>query len=411
MLQSRLFTKPAREFPKDEESLNAKLLIRAGFVDKLFAGVYSFLPLGLLVLRKIENIIREEMNKVGGQEILMPVLHPIQNYETTGRASLPVLFHTETTRGSKLVLGQSHEEIIVPLVQHFINSYKDLPLAVYQIQTKFRNELRAKSGLFRGREFLMKDLYSFHIDTKNFEEFYETMKGAYRNVFDHTGIGKETYLTYASGGTFSEFSDEFQTVTGAGEDTIYICEGCSRAINKEIKEKYATCPNCEGGRFKETTAIEVANTFPLKTRFSDAFKLRVKNASGKEVPVIMGCYGIGLSRLMGAIVEKHADENGIIWPDEVSPFAVHLLSLTTESSTGSYKLYNDLQNHGVEVLYDDRSDVSAGQKFSEADLIGIPWRTVVSNKTGDKIEIKRRDEKRTRLVTNKELIKLLANIT
>lgn len=409
MLESELFTKAAKESPKDEEALNAKLLIRAGFVQKLFAGVYSFLPLGLRVLKNIESIIREEMNKVGGQEILMPALHPIANYETTGRSKINVLFHTELASGSKLVLGQSHEEIVVPLVKHFVQSYKDLPLAVYQIQTKFRNELRAKSGLLRGREFIMKDLYSFHLDEGDFDVFYEKMKGAYRAIFERVGIGEDTYLTYASGGTFSEFSDEFQTLTDSGEDTIYICDKCKRAINKEIKEKYATCPDCSGKKFAEKTAIEVANIFPLKTKFSDAFNLRVKGEQGKEVPVIMGCYGMGLTRLLGTIVEKNADEHGMIWPTAVAPFKVHLLTIGEAAQAKGASLYNKLQKHGISVLYDNRGDVSPGQKFAEADLIGIPSRVVISDKTGDKIELKRRNEKEAKLVTEKELLGLLSN--
>lgn len=409
MLQSKLFSKITREFPKDEESLNAKLLIRAGFVQKLFAGVYSFLPLGLRVLKNIENIIREEINIIGGQEILMPALHPIQNYLMTGRDKIDILFHTETATGSKLVLGQSHEEVVVPLVKSFVQSYKDLPLAVYQIQTKFRNELRAKSGLFRGREFLMKDLYSFHLDEQDFGSFYEIVKGAYKTIFERTGIGSTTYLTYASGGSFAEFSDEFQTVTEAGEDTIFICEGCKRAVNIEIKNKISKCPQCFGEAFKEQTAIEVANIFPLKTRFSEAFDLTVKNKQGKNMPVVMGCYGIGLTRLMGAIVEKNSDNRGIIWPATVSPFRVHLLNLIPKSKVQSSKLYADLQNRGIPVLYDEREDRTPGEKFAEADLIGIPLRAVMSGKTGDKIEIKQRSSDQTKLVSEKELIKLLVN--
>ncbi len=257
MRYSQLFTKTQRAAPKDEASANAQLLIRAGFIDKLIAGVYTYLPLGLRVLKNIESIIREEMNAVGGQEVLMPTLHPLENYAKTGRQAIDVLFRTELKNGTELLLGQSHEEIVVPLVQRFVESYKDLPVAVYQIQTKFRNELRAKSGIFRGREFLMKDLYSFHANEKDFEAYYETVKQAYVKIFSRCGVGDSTYITHASGGTFSKYSHEFQTVTEAGEDTIYLCRKCRIAVNKEIRAETPACPQCGSTDAEEKRAIEV----------------------------------------------------------------------------------------------------------------------------------------------------------
>ncbi|MDO8752012.1 MAG: aminoacyl--tRNA ligase-related protein, partial [Candidatus Wolfebacteria bacterium] len=396
--------------PKDEESLNALLLERGGFIQRLMSGVYSYLPLGLLVLKKIEQIIREEMNTVGGQEILMPALHPLENYIKTGRENISDLFHTALGNGSKFVLGQSHEEVVVPLVQRFAHSYKDLPLAVYQIQTKFRNELRAKSGLFRGREFPMKDMYSFHLTEEDFEKYYDVVKKAYIKIFERAGIGGKTYFTYAAGGTFSKFSHEFQMLTPAGEDTIYTCEKCRIAVNDEIKNAHKNCPECGGVLSEPKKAIEVGNIFPLKTKFSDAFGMKVKNEEGKEVPVFMGCYGIGLSRLMGAVAEVCNDQNGLIWPESVAPFSVHLVYLKSDDKNiraEADKLYEKLTTEGTPVLYDDREDKSAGEKFAESDIIGIPLRVVLSEKTLkiDSVELKKRGEKDFKLVKISEIKK------
>lgn len=381
MRRSQLFTKTFREPPKDEESINARLLIQAGYVQKLMAGVYTFLPLGLLMLRQIENIVREEMNRIGGQEVLMPALHPIENYEKTGRATIEDLFHTKLSTGSNFVLGQSHEEVVVPLVQKFAQSYRDLPLAVYQIQTKFRNELRAKSGLFRGREFIMKDLYSFHTSEEDFESYYKTVKQAYRNIFAHVGIGEKTYLTYANGGTFSKISHEFQTIAEAGEDTIIICAQCRVAVNKQDHALFPRCPECGREPTETAKSIEVANIFPLKTRYADAFNLTVKSSTGEDQKVIMGCYGIGISRLMGVIAELYYDDKGLMLPRSVAPFPLYLIGLGEQGGEETETLYAHLQKSGVSVLYDDRNDISAGEKFADADLMGIPQRIVVSEKT------------------------------
>jgi prolyl-tRNA synthetase len=404
MRQSKLFVKTLREDPKDEVSANARLLVRAGFIDKLMAGVYTYLPMGFRVLKKIENIIREEMDEIGGKEVLMPALHPLENYVKTGRDKIDILFHTESVTGNKLVLGQSHEEVIVPLVKKFIQSYKDLPLVVYQIQTKFRNELRAKSGIFRGREFLMKDMYSFHLDEDDFNEFYERVINAYRKIFDRVGIGGKTHITYASGGTFSKYSHEFQTLTDAGEDTIYLCEKCREAINREIRDEVKKCLKCGETSAAEKKSIEVGNVFPLKSKFSDAFGLAVKDEKGSKHSVIMGCYGIGLGRLMGAIAEIHNDARGIIWPEGVAPFKIHLISLGDGAKKEAEKLYYKLLAKKAEVLYDDRDDKTAGEKFADADLIGIPFRVVASDKTLEKngFEIKSRLEKEVKVISETE---------
>lgn len=401
MRQSILFSKTKKEVPKDEKFENAKLLIRAGFVDKLSSGVYSFLPLGFLVLKKIENIIREEMIKIGGQEILMPVLHPRENWEITGRwTSFKELFKLKAGK-KEFALGPTHEEVIVPLAKKFIQTYKDLPIFLFQIQTKFRNEKRVKSGLLRQREFLMKDLYSFHATKKDLDEFYEKVKSAYFKIFKRIGIVKKTHLTLASGGTFSKFSHEFQTECPAGEDTIFVCQNCRHAINKEIKDKILKCPNCNRNNFKEKKAIEVGNIFKLMTKFSKDFDLYFVDRDGKKELVLMGCYGIGLGRLMGAIVEIYHDEKGIIWPKEISPFQVHLIPIEMEGKVKetTEKIYQNLQKNGVEVLYDDR-EKSVGEKFFDCDLIGIPLRIVVSKRTLKKnsVEIKERKKAKTKFL-------------
>ena len=414
MKQSQLFTKTKREAPKDEEAINAQLLIRAGFIDKLMAGVYTFLPLGFRVLKKIENIIREEMNKAGGQEILMPSLQPKENWVKTGRWNTYDSLFRFTSYYSKIdyAFGPTHEEVVSPLMKKFIFSYKDLPKYIFQIQNKFRDEKRAKSGLLRGREFFMKDLYSFHQDEADLDKYYEKIKKAYRQIFKRVGLEKLTYLTFASGGTFSKYSHEFQTLTPAGEDVIYICDKCKIAINKEIIAEQNSCPQCGNKNLREDKAVEVGNIFKLKTRYSTPFNLKYKDEKGNEKDVIMGCYGMGLNRLMGAIVETFNDEKGIIWPEAVAPFQIHLLQLSTDNKKliiFADKIYNTLQKYNIDILYDDRQNASIGEKFADADLIGIPWRAVISERTGNKIEIKKRNEKNTRLVSEKELVRVIAN--
>ncbi len=412
MRQSQLFTKTRKEAPTGETSQNARLLIRAGYVDKLQAGVYTYLPLGIRVLKNIETIIREEMNKAGGQEILMPSLHPKENWEKTGRwKTMDDLYKVTDKSGKENALGPTHEEVVVPLVKQFVSSYKDLPFGVYQFQNKFRMELRVKSGILRGREFLMKDFYSFHRDEADLKLFYDVMKNAYRTIFDRVGIGAKTYLTYASGGTFSKYSHEFQTVSSSGEDTIYICDGCCVAINKEIRAEQKECPQCGKKTLKEEKAIEVGNIFELKTKFSEPFKLTYKDEAGKLKPVVMGCYGIGLGRVMGTIVEALSDEKGIIWPETVAPFRAHLIELASKSKAvkaAAEKLYGELRNANIEVLYDDR-DASAGQKLNDADLLGIPYRVVVSEKTLEKnsAEVRLRQTGEVTLVKLEHLVRHL----
>ena len=411
MLQSKLLPKTRKEAPKDEVSLNARLLIRAGFIDKLMAGVYTILPMGLRVMKKIENIIRNEMEMAGGQELLMPALQPKENWQKTGRwETLDSLFRF-TSHYSKIdfALGPTHEEIISPLVKKFNLSYRDLPVSLFQFQTKFRDEKRAKSGILRGREFRMKDLYSFHSGEKDAENYYEKMKGHYENIFNRCGIGEKTYLTFASGGSFSKYSHEYQTIAGAGEDTIYICGKCEVAINKEIAGETPVCPQCENKDLKENKSIEVGNIFSLKTKFSEPFDLKFIDENGLEKLMIMGCYGIGVGRLMGTAVETSNDENGIIWPEAIAPYKVHLIGIKGKEDKSSQlagSLYDKMTKNGIEVLFDDRDDLRAGEKFADADLIGIPYRVIVSEKTAenDSAEIKKRGEEKSEILPIGEIM-------
>lgn len=399
MKQTQLFSKTTKENPKDEESINARLLIRAGFVNKEMAGVYTFNPLGLRVLRNIEQIIRDEMVNIGGQEIVMPALQPKANWDKTGRwDSYDVLFRFKSLYSqTEYVIGPTHEEIVAPLLKRFVSSYRDLPQYVFQIQEKFRDEKRAKSGLLRGREFVMKDLYSFHVDDEDCEKYYEGVRKAYERIFKRVRL--KTIYTFASGGSFSQYSHEFQVVAPAGEDTIYICGACGIAVNDEIIRKQSTCPECGNKKLEPQRSIEVGNIFKLKTRYSEAFDFTYTDEEGKPRPVVMGCYGIGLPRLMGAIVEVWHDDSGIIWPETVAPFAIHLLALGGGEKQAE-TIYNQLSEKGIDVLYDNRRDVAAGEKFADADLIGIPLRVVVSEKTVaiNSVEVKKRKEAKIQLV-------------
>jgi len=400
-------------------SAGTRLLLRAGFIDQVAAGVYAMLPPGFLALQKIEKIIAGKMDEAGAQRILMPALVPKKNWETSGRwNSLDVLYKLESRQKTEYALGATHEEVVAPLVQKFAKSYKDFPIAVYQIQTKFRDELRAKSGLLRGREFLMKDLYSFHIDQKDCDGYYEKIKQIYFEIFNVVGVGRAVHLTLAGGGTFSKFSHEFQVATAAGEDTIYHCAACGFTVNREIKEDYPECPECGGQNFTEEKAVEVGNIFKLGTKYSAPFSFTAAGQDGQNLPVLMNCYGIGLTRLMGTAAEISRDDAGLIWPENIAPFSAHLIALEGRDGdtdakirSAAGKIYEDLQKAGIGVLYDDRRQKSAGEKFGDADLIGIPRRVVVSAKTleHDAVEIKKRDEKEAKLIKIKEIDNFLKN--
>jgi prolyl-tRNA synthetase len=408
MLYSKLFGKTSKNSPSEEESINAQYLIRGGFINKQMAGVYNYLPLGLRVLNKIQNIIREEITAMGANEILMPTLTQEESYQTTGRDNMDILFKTEGPSGAKYLLNPTHEEVVTPLVQKYVFSYQDLPLGVFQIQNKFRNEPRAKSGILRGREFNMKDLYSFHTDEESLNDYYEKVKQVYAKIYRRLGLGDLTVLTYASGGVFSRYSHEFQTLCAVGEDTVYLCEKCQIGVNKEIVSEQNSCPECGNVDLVEKKGIEVGNIFKLMARFSSAFGFRYLDNQGKEQNVQMGCYGIGPSRVLGTLVEVFHDDKGIIWPENVAPFRYHLLALGKEEETfeAAQNLYQELSDKGVEVLFDDRRNVSAGEKFADADLIGLPLRLVISKKTlsNNSVEIKRRKEENSNLVALSDLL-------
>lgn len=414
MRASQLFTRTSKTAPADEVSKNAQLLLRAGFVHKEMAGVYAYLPLGKIVLDNIVQIIREEMNAVGGQEISLTALQHKDVWEATGRWSddvMDIWFRTELANGTQLGLAPTHEEPLTNVMKQFINSYKDLPAYPYQFQTKFRNELRAKSGLMRGREFLMKDLYSFSADIEQHNKFYELIGEAYHKVYDRLGIGDITYKTFASGGSFSKFSHEYQTLSEVGEDTIYVHEGKRLAINKEV---YNDDVLAELGVSKdelvERRAVEVGNIFTLGTKFSEPLGLVYTDENGQQQPVFMGSYGIGPSRLVGLIAEHFADDKGLVWPEAVAPARVYLARLGDDEAvcTVADELYDILQEAGIAVLYDDR-DERPGTKFSDADLLGIPTRVVISAKTvaAAEYEVKDRTANEPEMLDKAALLKRL----
>lgn len=381
MKQSQLFLKTRKEIPADADSINASYLIRAGFVEKQMAGVYALLPLGFMVYKKIEAIIREEMNAVGGQEILMNILQPKELWDETGRWSegKEVMYQFKDSRDKEIGLGWTHEEQVTDIVRKKIKSYKDLPLALYQVQAKFRNEARAKSGLLRGREFIMKDMYSFHATEEDLNKYYEKVKIAYLKIYERLGL--DAKVVQASGGLFSKYSHEFQVLAPVGEDIIFHCSKCDFAQNKEIAElkEDDKCPEC-GGKIQVSNGIEVGNIFLLKNKYSKDMKAIFTDQSGKQQEILMACYGIGLTRALATVVEVYYDsnKNRMIWPNEVAPFDIHLISLG--QSPEAEKVYEQLKKEGKSVLFDDR-DMSAGEKFAEADLLGCPKRIIVSNKT------------------------------
>ncbi len=414
MRLSNLFTRSSKNIPADETAKNAQLLIKAGFVHKEMAGVYSFLPLGLKVLNNVANIVREEMDAIGGQELIMPALQLKDRYELTGRWSDDVVdnwFKTKLINGSELGLGFSHEENLVPIVKNYVSSYKDLPAAPYQIQTKFRNELRSKSGLMRGREFLMKDMYSFAISDDQHQIFYAQAQQAYTNIYKRLGIGDRTFMTFASGGSFSKYSHEFQTLSDAGEDIIYLDRANKIAINKEVmSDEMVKELNLNKDVLEEAKAIEVGNIFSLGTKFSAPFELQVTDEKGKLITLTMGCYGIGISRVMGTIAEILSDERGLVWPENIAPAKVYIARLGDNSEVikQADKLYERLTAAGVQVLYDDR-DMRPGEKFADAELMGIPHRLVISEKTlsAGSFELKSRTADHAEQISQEELFKVL----
>jgi len=416
MKQSHLFTKTRKHAPSDEVSKNAQLLIRAGFIHKEMAGVYAFLPLGLRVIEKIKSIVREEMNAIGGQEIEMTVLQDSGLWEKTDRWSdkkVDNWFKTKLSSGAELGLGFTHEEPVTNMLLDIISSYRDLPLFVYQFQSKFRNELRAKSGLMRGREFLMKDMYSFSRTEEEFELFYEKCADAYVKVFEKVGLGDITFRTKADGGSFTKkFTDEFQTLSEAGEDTIYLDRTKKLAINKEVfSEEAVISEGLNPDTIEEVKAIEVGNIFPLETKFSEGLNLKFTDENGESRFPIMGSYGIGISRLMAVVAEIMSDEAGLVWPESIAPFKVHLIQVGDDEvvKAEAEKIYSSLLKSKVEVLFDDR-DISPGQKFGDSDLIGIPNRAVVSTRSLEAggVEVKGRTSDKSVIISVEEFINTYA---
>ena len=399
MRLSKTFVKTLREAPKDETAKNGALLTRAGFIHKEMAGVYDFLPLG------IKNIIRDELNKLGCEELQMTALQNPEPWEKTGRFSdqaVDIWFKTNLASGGELGLAPTHEEPIVNLMKSYISSYKDLPLSVYQFQTKFRNELRAKSGILRGREFLMKDLYSFHTNEEDLDKFYAEVEVAYKKIYERLGLGEDTFETFASGGIFSKYSHEFQTFLPVGEDDVYYNADKSVVLNKEVLN--AETLNDLGVKeeeLKQATAAEVGNIFKLKFKYSEPLGLKYSDEQNTQQVVYMGCYGIGVSRVMGVIVEKYADDKGLVWPESVAPFKYHLIGIGENGMKRAEEFY---ANHPGEVLFDDR-DLRPGEKFADAELMGMPYRIVISDKTlaEDSAEVTDRRTGESRLVKISEL--------
>ena len=404
---SKTFIKTLRTAPKDEIAKNGILLARAGYIHKEMAGVYDYLPMGLRVIENIKTIIREELNKLGCEEILMSALQNPEPWEKTGRFSdqeVDIWFKTELASGGKLGLAPTHEEPLTNMLKSYISSYKDLPLYIYQFQTKFRNELRAKSGILRGREFLMKDLYSFNTSEEDLDKFYTEVEKAYERIFARLGIGDDTFETFASGGIFSKYSHEFQTLLPVGEDTIYYNEDKTVVLNKEVlNDETLSDLGVKREDLKEATAAEVGNIFKLKFKYSEPLGLKYIDGENKQKSVYMGCYGIGVSRLMGVVAEKFADEKGLVWPEEIAPYKYYLVGIGETGIKEAEKFYNGREN---QVFFDDR-DVRPGEKFADADLIGLPYRIVISDRTliDETVEVTNRKTGESQMIKIKDLYK------
>ena len=411
MRLSKNFTRTIKQAPADEVARNAQLLIRAGYVHKTMAGVYSYLPLGLKVVENIKQIVREEMNKIDSQELVMSTLQRKETWQETGRWSdelVDVWFKSKLQDGTEVGFGWTHEEPIVDLLRNYLKSYKDLPISVYQFQNKLRNELRAKSGIMRGREFVMKDMYSVHASKEDLEKYYNAAIEAYKRCYDRFGIGDETYVTFASGGAFTKFSHEFQTICDAGEDYIYLHRGKNIAVNEEVLDDAVKELGIDRSELERVKTAEVGNIFNFGTQKSEEMRLVFTDADGVEQYAYMGSYGIGITRVMGVIVEKFADDKGLVWPENIAPAKVYLVQIGSQSRATADELYQKLQSAGVETIYDDR-DERPGVKFADAELLGIPYRVTVSDRLLDdgKWEVSTRQTGEQRLLTADELLATL----
>lgn len=407
MFQSRLFYKTLKEAPKEAKTISHKLLVRGSFIDQVSAGIWSLLPLGFRVFKKIENIIREEMNKISGQEVFLPTLQPKELWTKSGRwhKMEPPLFKLKDQHKKEYALGSTHEEVITDLARRFITSYRQLPLYLYQIQNKFRNEIRVSGGLLRVKEFIMKDLYSFHTDEKDLDTYYQKVLKAYKNIFKRCHI-EVRVVKALSGSIGGDYCHEFMALTPSGEDKILLCRKCGLAQNLTAVKKEDKCPNCQG-KLSLQNGIEAAHIFKLGTSYSEKLSTFFIDKNGRKRPIQMGCYGIGLGRLMATVVEIHHDLHGIIWPQSLAPFDIHLLSLTPKQNKFAKSIYKKLLPLGLDVLYDDR-DVSPSVKLKDSDLIGIPLRLVVSEKTKNKIEVKKRSKSKKQLISLSDLLNKLS---
>jgi len=411
MRLSKNFTRTIKQAPADEVARNAQLLIRAGYVHKTMAGVYSYLPLGLKVVENIKQIVREEMNKISSQELVMSTLQSKELWQETGRWSdelVDVWFKSKLQDGTEVGFGWTHEEPIVDLLRNYLKSYKDLPISVYQFQNKLRNELRAKSGIMRGREFVMKDMYSVHASKEDLDNYYNAAIEAYKRCYDRFGIGDETYVTFASGGAFTKFSHEFQTICDAGEDYIYLHRGKNIAVNEEVLDEAVKELGIDRSELERVKTAEVGNIFNFGTQKSEEMRLVFTDAEGVEQYAYMGSYGIGITRVMGVIVEKFADDKGLVWPENIAPAKVYLVQIGSQSRSAADELYQKLQSAGIETIYDDR-DERPGVKFADAELLGIPYRVTVSDRLLDdgKWEVSTRQTGEQRLLTADELLATL----
>jgi probable prolyl-tRNA synthetase, mitochondrial len=411
MRLSKNFTRTIKQAPADEVARNAQLLIRAGYVHKTMAGVYSYLPLGLKVVENIKQIVREEMNKIDSQELVMSTLQRKETWQETGRWSdelVDVWFKSHLQDGTEVGFGWTHEEPIVDLLRNYLKSYKDLPISVYQFQNKLRNELRAKSGIMRGREFVMKDMYSVHASKEDLDNYYNAAIEAYKRCYDRFGIGDETYVTFASGGAFTKFSHEFQTICDAGEDYIYLHRGKNIAVNEEVLDEAVKELGIDRSELERVKTAEVGNIFNFGTQKSEEMRLVFTDAEGVEQYAYMGSYGIGITRVMGVIVEKFADDKGLVWPENIAPAKVYLVQIGSQSRSAADELYQKLQSARIETIYDDR-DERPGVKFADAELLGIPYRVTVSDRLldGGKWEVSTRQTGEQRLLTADELLATL----
>lgn len=409
MRVSKLFTKTSKTAPSDEVAKNAQLLIRAGYVYKEMAGAYAYLPLGMRVVEKIKQIVREEMNAINSNELIMTSLQRKDVWEKTGRWSdetVDVWFKSKLQDDTEVGFGWSHEEPIVEMLKQYVQSYKDLPISLYQFQTKMRNEKRAKSGIMRGREFVMKDMYSFHASAEDLEAYYNQTIDAYKRVFDRLGIGEDTYVTFASGGAFTKFSHEFQTICDAGEDVIYLHRGRNIAVNEEVIDDAVAELGIDRADLEKIKTAETGNIFNFGTQKTDEMGLYYTDSEGKRQSLYIGSYGIGVTRAMGVVVEKFSDDKGIVWPESIAPFRVYLVRIGGEEAiTHADELYDELTAKGIEVLYDDR-DERPGTKFADAELMGIPYRVTVSDRLieAGQYELTPRTGGETSLLTRDELL-------